>query len=155
MKLTVTLKDKQYSIIVDDNDTLQMLKKQLEVESNSSFIQPKSHTINRKSPSSPMTKRSFFLTIKFLSNLPSSQPIINWSWRTSESKSAGTTFFILSILGQSLFSRSFTCLETRSNLLTFNVGLWWWLWFTTVRESMKRRLCMCSAGTRCHSRECS
>ncbi len=38
MKLTVTLKDKQYSIIVDDNDTLQMLKKQLEVESNSSFI---------------------------------------------------------------------------------------------------------------------
>ncbi len=93
MKLTVTLKDNQYSIIVDDNDTLQMLKKQLEVESNSSFIQPKSRTINKKSPSSPMTKRSFFPTIKFLSNLRNCQPIINWAWRTSENKSAGTTFF--------------------------------------------------------------
>jgi hypothetical protein len=31
MRLTVHLKDKQFVILLDDNDTLQMLKKQLEV----------------------------------------------------------------------------------------------------------------------------
>ncbi len=57
MKLTITLKDKQYSMIVDDNDTVQILKKQIEIESTPFPIQPKSLTINKSSLISPMTKK--------------------------------------------------------------------------------------------------
>ena len=38
MKLTINLKDKQYSMIVDDNDTVQILKKQIEIESTPILI---------------------------------------------------------------------------------------------------------------------